>query len=198
MSKLVVILVMFFILFCSCSAYNEENKIKNWIGREMVIPLTEPDFEIRNTDFFSIVNSIDSNNLKLLVAINGECGTCIHKLKAIEDFVNIVYANYKDISLYVYISSPTTKFYNFELLNESIIKFQYPVIYDRENDFLSQNRLPSNEYYHILLCDKDNKVIMIGDFTQDENLKNKYMEEMALRANPVLYDSPIIQFLKKQ
>ena len=92
----------------------------------------------------------------------------------------------------VYVNSLTTDFYNFEILNEYEIKFKYPLLYDYNNKYLNKNEFPINESFHILLCDKDDKILLIGDFTCNDKLKDLYLNKIRAHANPLIFDYPII------
>ena len=192
MNNMLTMMVIVSFLIVSCNINDKKNSLTNidkWVGKEITIPSDSLNIKIKNvatlnTDIFK------PDNIKFIVSINGECGTCIYKLKAVETFANEVFSLYSNISLLVYINSKTTDFSNFEIFNNSEINFQYPLLYDYENRYLTENQIPSNEFYHILLCDSNNKILMIGDFTENTDLKELYIKQINSHANPLIFDYP--------
>jgi hypothetical protein len=75
-------------------------------------------------------------------------------------------------------------------MNDNGIKFKYPLLYDYENRYLRENKFPSNDFYYILLCDKDDKVLMIGDFTKNLDLGDLYLKQIETHASPLIFDYP--------
>lgn len=194
-SPYVVVTAIFFFIFNSCNIKNEKinyTSVNKWIGKKIIIPSDTLSIKLKNTTTYKYSDFFNPDNIKLVVSVNGECGACINKLRAVEEFADEIFLSYDNISLLVYVNSMTTDFVNFEILNDVEINFKYPVVYDYDNKYLKENNFSSNEFYHILLCDKHDKVLMIGDFTKDETLRALYLKEIKLHGNPVIYDYPII------
>jgi len=187
-----IVIAFFYINSCSTKTHTHNTPIDEFKGKEIILPSDSSTIKIISTNTYSYSSFFEQNNVKLVVSLNGECGTCISKLNAVEAFFEEIYLYY-DISLLVYVNSKTTDFHNFEILNNSEINFKYPLLYDYENSFLKENKFLSNEFNHILLCDKNNKILMIGDFASNKNLREQYVKEIQKHADPLIYDYPIIR-----
>ena len=199
-SRIVIIAIL---LFSSVSCFNITTEksnntfVKKWIGRKLIIPSDTLSIKIINSTIFDYSIFSKSDNIKLIVSINGEFETCVYKLKTVEAFVDQLLSSYENISLLVYVNSMTTDFYNFKIKNDNEIKFKYPLLYDNENKYLKENKFSSNDFYSILLCDKDDKILMIGDFTKNKALKDLYLNQIELHASPLIYDYPITPIITK-
>lgn len=201
-SRIVIIAIL---LFSSFSCFNSNNTseknnntfVKKWIGKKIIIPSDTLSIKIINSSIFDYSNFFKSDNIKLIVSINGESVTCEYKLKTVEAFADQLLSSYENISLLVYVNSMTTDFFDFKIKNDNEIKFKYPLLYDNENKYLKKNKFSSNDLYSILLCDKDDKILMIGDFTKNKALKDLYLNQIKSHASPLIYDSPITPVITK-
>lgn len=176
---------------CTTKKNTHNTSVDELKGKEIMIPSDSNTVKIVGTNTYGYSDFFGKNNVKLVVSVNGECGTCVQKLKAVEAFYEEISASY-DISLLVYVNSKTTDFYNFEMLNNREINFKYPVLYDYENRYLKENQFLTDEFHHILLCDKNNKILTIGNFTSNKNLIEQYVKEIQEHADPLIYDYPIV------
>ncbi|NQU81477.1 MAG: hypothetical protein HQ543_08150 [Bacteroidetes bacterium] len=185
--KIIVICVIF---LQNCS--NRQDNYTKWLGKELIVPSDTNKIKVKdiNTKHNFLHNN---NNLKLIVTINGECGSCVEKLKEIQEFMKKIEVSYSNISLLLFVHSPISNFYNFEEIYAHEIDFQYPIIYDFENLFVTKNKLPPNQQYSMFLCNNENKVLVYGDFTKNESLKQLYLKEINKNAIPYMIDSPIIK-----
>jgi len=191
------IVILAILLFSSVSGFNITSEksnntvVKKWIGKKIIIPSDTLSIKIINSTIFDYSIFFKSDNIKLIVSINGESETCVYKLKTVEAFADQLLSSYENISLLVYVNSMTTDFYNFKIKNDNEIKFKYPLLYDNENKYLKENKFSSNDFYSILLCDKDDKILMIGDFTTNKALKDLYLNQIESHASHLIYDYPI-------
>jgi hypothetical protein len=132
-SPYVVVTAIFFSIFNSCNIKNEKinyTSVNKWIGKKIIIPSDTLSIKLKNTTTYNYSDFFNPDNIKLVVSVNGECGACINKLRAVEEFADEIFLSYDNISLLVYVNSMTTDFVNFEILNDVEINFKYPVVYD--------------------------------------------------------------------
>jgi len=175
---------------CKNSNYKENyDLIEKWIGKKVIIPSDSLKIKVINDKLFGHTTLFRPDKMKLIVAINGECGSCVYKLKEIENFADKILYSF-DISLLIYINSESTNFKYFETLNEAEIRFKYPLLYDLENMYLKKNNFPSNDFYHMVLCNKDNEILLIGDFSKSEELEEIYFKKIKEHAKPLIFDYP--------
>lgn len=117
-------------------------------------------------------STIDSNgDFKLVTRINGDCYSCLLQLKNWSAFVNDVSKECK-VSFYIYVYISDTLVYN--ELNEQEIHFNYPIIFDQNDQFRKLNSLNKNEIFHTMLLDHSNKEIIIGNPIINPKLSELY------------------------
>ncbi len=59
------------------------------------------------------------------------------------------------------------------------LRFRHTVFYDVDGSFKRLNsQLPEGEHFHTFLLNKENKVVLIGNPTHNEKLKNLYLAEI--------------------
>ncbi len=196
MNKVIIIFAILGSIFHSCPSSQKSTYMGEWFGKKIIIPSDTSILKLKNEDSFD--NFFHPNNLKLIISVNGECGSCIDKLKAVENFAEYVLSLYSNISLLVFVNSKTTSFNNFELMNQREIRFKYPIIYDLNNSYLKINKIPSNDFYKMLLCDENDEIIMIGDFTAKNEVKEMYLKILRIHAKPLIIDSPIAHPIRKE
>ena len=63
-------------------------------------------------------------------------------------------------------------------INKKEIHFEYPVIFDTNNEFQKSNNLAQNNIFHTMLLNKSNKVILIGNPINNTKLKELYIEQV--------------------
>ena len=82
-------------------------------------------------------------------------------------------------------------------MNSHIINFNYPIIYDPENLFVIRNKTIPIQLFSMFLCNAENKILVYGDFTKNDKLKQLYLKEIDKNAIPNMIDSPIKQQIIK-
>lgn len=60
---------------------------------------------------------------------------------------------------------------------------EYPVIYDTNNAFIQENKLPASSQFHTFLLDKDNKIILIGSPVGNKKIWELYKEKIRKHLN---------------
>lgn len=154
MSNIVTKFIIFSVLmFAGCeSNFHKKNEeiVKKWIGKEIILP------ELCD----NAIQNAFSDGLKIVSRINGNCYSCLIKLKKWKTFMENIPSKER-ISFYFYlVISDSTVYTN---LNNEEIHFDHPVIYDEYNSFHKLNKLNSNSIFHVMLLDSSNRVLLIGD-----------------------------------
>ncbi|MEI8204446.1 MAG: hypothetical protein WCH34_15600 [Bacteroidota bacterium] len=137
--------------------------INNWNGRQILLPELKSNY-----------GTIDSNDVfKLVTRINGDCYPCLLQLKNWYAFVKDVEKEGK-VSFYIYVYISDTLLYN--EINRKEIHFNYPVIFDQNDQFRKLNKLHKNEIFHTMLLDHSNKEIIIGTPIINPKLRELYIQ----------------------
>lgn len=164
----VILMVVTIVIVSSCvDSEKVESKllINEWSGKHIVLPHLSNRFSYNEKS-------------KIVTRINGNCSQCIFKLKLWSDFLDEVESKACncDIQYYFYISGADTS--AFHAINESIIHFNYPVIFDTRNTFLRENNFPKNSLFHTFLLDSTNRVILVGTPIMNSELQKLYINEI--------------------
>jgi hypothetical protein len=165
MSKNAIISIMCIFLSiygCERNSHKENEKIiKEWIGKEIILPEL---YDNGNQNGFS-------DGLKIVAKINGNCYSCLINLRKWKPFMeNIPHKEKMSFYFYLVISDSTV----YKNLNKEEIHFDHPIIYDEYNKFQKENKLNSNSIFHVMLLDSNNRVLLIGDPTNNKNMEYLY------------------------
>ena len=165
--KCILLLLLFQIIFsCKNSQDSEyENIVNEWIGKEILLPKISEGNKLYNPD----------SNLKIVTRINGNCYSCLSRLKNWKPFVEEVNNKY-NIPVFIYMVISDSSIYT--EINKKEIHFEYPVIFDTNNEFQKSNNLAQNNIFHTMLLNKSNKVILIGNPINNTKLKELYIEQV--------------------
>ena len=169
MKKSIGFLGLLILTFC-CSVKSEkteyESIIDEWIGKKIILP--------RLSDSFKY-----NEKAKMVTKINGNCFQCVYRLKFWSSFISKVEETCENcnIQYYFYISGTDTS--AFKTINDSLIQFSYPVIFDQNNSFYKLNKLLENSLYHTMLLDSLDKVLLIGTPIMNKKLQALYIDEIA-------------------
>lgn len=153
---------------CSESIKTRDADVVNyWNGKQVILP-----------EFKSNYGTIASNgSLKIVSRINGDCYSCLEQLKNWSAFVNDVLKE-REVSFYIYVYISDTLVYN--ELNRKEIHFNYPVIFDQNDQFKKLNNLNINEIFHTMLLDHSNKEIIIGNPIINTKLRELYIQTIKI------------------
>jgi hypothetical protein len=152
MNKFIGCLGLLVLTFC-CSIKPEkveyESIIEEWIGKKIVLPRLSRQFKY-------------DGKVKVVTKINGNCFQCISRLELWSRFIDKIEKHCENcnVQYYFYISGADTS--AFKKMNDSIIQFNYPVIFDQNNTFYKLNKLHEHSLFHTMLLDSLDKVLLIG------------------------------------
>lgn len=168
MNKSIGFLGILLLTYC-CSVKSEkteyESIIEEWIGKKIVLPRLSNQFKY-------------DEKVKVVTKINGNCFQCISRLELWSRFIDEIEKNCENcnVQYYLYISGADTS--AFKTMNDSIIQFNYPVIFDQNNTFYKLNKLHENSLYHTMLLDSLDKVLLIGTPIMNKKLQALYIDEI--------------------
>ena len=122
-------------------------------------------------------SSLLKRPLKLVIYISQEgCGDC--KLRAlIPIYMFILENNHLNHFGVIIILNPADEESAF--ISLKYMRFRHTVFFDLDGSFERLNpHLPKNGQFHTFLLNKDNKVVLIGNPLQNEQMKKLYLTEM--------------------
>ncbi len=163
------------LILYSCTE-SEKDKItrlvKEWEGKEIVFPADliytklgkdTVDYQMPINDF-TILHYIDSVG----------CTSCKLHLTQWKEMMTQL-SSICDLSIdFQFIFHPKNERELFYLLRRN--HFDYPVCIDKKNRFKTLNSLPEEEAFHTFLLNKQNKVIAIGDPTQNSKIEELFLQ----------------------
>ena len=167
---------------CACTgAGNHKKKLADELRmfRETAI-LFPNDLLAKRYDGQTPDSSLWDCPLKMVVYVNREgCESCkLMSLLPVYQFA-LEHKRFKKFGM-ILILSPS----HIESAEEFLapFRFHYTIFYDLDDSFERLNpHLPKNERFHTFLLDENNKVILIGNPTQNLKLKKLYIKELNKR-----------------
>lgn len=180
-TKSLYILFLSLSLF-SCNNYSKKQDmieiVKDWSGKEIKFPSS---FDI------STYLKSDNNDLpdyKILVYIDSVgCSSCKLQLPEWKKFITQLDSiTDKDIQ-FIFILHP--KEIREVKIQAKLNKFNYPLYFDKNNDFDKLNKFPTDISLQTFLLDKNNKVILLGNPIQNPKMKELYINKILNKKNEI-------------
>ncbi len=168
--KLVVFLLPIYFLISCAEKKNNEDLVKSWIGKEMVLPT----FKSMERKTSSDVNPI-LKKVKIVTFIDGSCSICIKSLK--EWQLIMKEEQFKELG-YIFIISSYDHMVTFKKLNSNFIKLEYPYYYDAGDRLFLKNKIPDEQLFQTFLLDENNKVVLMGNPNTHEKIYSLYINEI--------------------
>lgn len=152
-----IVFTCFLLISCQISQKKRVEKIiQEWQGKEIIIP-TDITFKTLIKD--TLCSDIWNKPYKVFTYIDSiGCTSC--KMGLLEWKAKILLCHQQKIDLDFIFAVHSSNFNRFEA-DVLINNFDFPIIYDYNNDFEKLNHFPPVPYRTFLL-DKDNKVLLIG------------------------------------
>lgn len=164
--------LLFLVVLSSCvsETHKHQQVYDALIGKQICIPknlptqILEDSIEYDELADFSIVTLVTSEG----------CTPCSMKLKAWNDFLNIVMSNVDvDVRFLMIIESdPTPDIIH----NLKINNFLHPVSFDSKYSFSTKNPIPKEAIYHTFLLDSENKIIAIGNPASNPKIADLFIQ----------------------
>lgn len=165
--KYILLLLFQTLIFCKGPMVSENSRtVHEWMGEEIFFP-----DKVSGDPRDKPIN----DNLKIVTRINGNCYPCLSQLKYWTKLIDEITSKFS-VSFYIFIVANDYEIFN--LINEKEMHFDYPVVYDHNDEFSKINRLPQNDIFHTMLLTRDNKIILIGNPIHNNVLKDLYIKEI--------------------
>lgn len=166
-----IILLMILVLAASCSDKLEKERkvLASLLGKEITLPGSldyriqdiHIDYPMNHADF-KIVTYIDSNG----------CTACRMKLQEWDRYINSVMSlDDVDVAFLMILNTKKPDEISHVLAQ---YQFNHPVAVDSDNLFFTANTLLSENAYHTLLLDADNKVVAVGNPVMNPKVREVY------------------------
>lgn len=181
MNRIIYLLFIVELLFCSACTHKNERKKKLEAElrqfKENVIILPD-NMLAKNCDKSMLPDTtLLRRSLKMVVYINRYgCTDC--KLRALLPIYMFSreYKNLKNFGVIIILNTP-----NIEATEQILaeMRFRQTVFYDLDSSFERHNpHLPKNEQFHTFLLDEKNKVILVGNPVYNVAIKDLYLQQL--------------------
>ena len=174
----IILSVLFFFLCFACESKKKRKEIvkvlNEWTGKEVLIP---DNVTFKSFAKDTVYNSVFEKEYKILLYIDTigciSCNTKLHLWKNIIEEFNVT-APDKVGFIFVF---------EFKKLSDAIFllrdeDFNYPVIIDFERKFNKLNNFPVQREFHCFLLDKNNKVVLVGNPSENTEILNLYRQQI--------------------
>ena len=162
-------LAIIFFVACQPNQHRQElqNAINQWKEKKIIIPQLS---SIKWNEYDSC-NLYSLYDYKIVYYIDGDCHDCVINLPRIDSVYQTIRTQNSVILVYVHSFDYTPLENEF---NRSKSPLQIPLIYDKENQFYTENKLPLDPLFHCFLVDKDNRVVVAGSFLANQQMTELY------------------------
>ncbi len=170
-SFIAFIVCISFIFCCSCQN-KEERIVREWWGKTIKFPTSRP-FTTVNKDTIDMIAETN-NQKKILVYVDSlNCTECQLNFGRWKDFlIDVNKLRDNKIKVLFYITTDRVKSIRKILTEED---FQYPVCMDKNDSINILNSFPKNPRFRTFLLDEGNKIILIGNPTTSQSIKQLYL-----------------------
>lgn len=156
---------------CDTSRKEQNEVVKEWIGKEIVFPenmvysIGGDTVDPRNLSAdFTVVTYIDSSGCTPCRMRLREWDETINRLNSLSDF---------DVRLVMVVNSSLREDVDSGIENR---KFLHPMAEDAEGVFDKANNLPSKESYRTFLLNSDNEVVILGNPVTNPKIEDVYIK----------------------
>lgn len=166
-----------------CNACTEKNAHKKKLEADLRLfrekAVTIPDNMLAKhfNEQMQADTSLLQRPVKMVVYVNQKgCEDC--RLRALLPVYMFMLENkhLDNFGVIIILNTPNIEGANYTLTD---LRFRHTVFYDLDGSFERLNpHLPENEQLHTFLLNGENKVILVGNPTHNEELKNLYFAEM--------------------
>jgi len=179
MKYLISLLLIFIIGLNSCGSKspkndNNKNELLKWYGKEILLP---KEMEIRSNLKVIKCPDLFSEKYKIIVYVDSNgCVPCRLVLFEWRELIKETKRLKIDVAFLFYISLNNYQIFEQEVLKN---KFEYPVIYDRDDRINQLNHFPKNQQFHFFLLNSKNKVLLVGNPIGNLKLKQLYLQQIS-------------------
>lgn len=168
-------LFVLFVVLCSCQNTRKDEitlLIKEWEGKEIIFP-SNLEFTIQG---MSNVKPLDENSdYKIVTYVDSMgCTSCKLRLLLWKKLISEIDSLSQSSVSFYFFFYPKKRTELYSILRRD--DFNYPVCIDDKDTFNKLNHIPKNDQFQTFLLDKKNKVIAIGNPTNNLKLKDLYIK----------------------
>lgn len=156
-----LITIFLFLVIYSCRN-NDKGELE---GKYLITPDNLYIYDKYNTK-----KDIFTTDTKIIIFINGNCGSCIHSLLKLDTLIKS-YDQISDIAFNIYIDTHNIDVFD-KLMGEKI-KLKYPLIIDIYRKFMKENKLEKIPYNSFILV-HENYCVYEGDILNDLKAKSEF------------------------
>ena len=166
-----IIIIIILLFSCNTREKKINDIVKTWSGKEITLP---PYLDTDSTNQDSTWFLLTRKNFKILMVVDSnECTECRLKLFNWKLFIQEMDSIHSNVS-FLFIIYPQN--HNFITALKEKNKFQYPIFYDYKRQTMKMNEFPQDPLFKTFLLDKDNKVLIIGDPSNNPSLWELYKQ----------------------
>ena len=181
--KKVIKIGAIFLLFlgmmsCNKAKRETEKRVTKFIGDTLTLPEKS---NVLYKDSLFQENCLFNQDLKLKITtlLWGDCKSCIAKLEKWDTLFNLTQSK-QDIGILFYLYTSDFSLFRKRIYNHNVQ--QYPLILDKEFEYIDNNGLPfKKKVYQTFLLDSNNRVILVGNPIYNKKLMKLYKQEINKR-----------------
>lgn len=147
--------------------------MKDKKGELILIPDSISVKELNKDSTYSPLSSmefVNSKSLRIVTSINGDCHACVNHLIEWKSLINKFSESKVRFLFFIYADN----YARFEIMNMHEINFEYPVVYDYNNDFAVNNKIPDDYLLNTMLVDSHGKILVIGNPLKSQEILKLY------------------------
>lgn len=126
---------------------------------------------------YSSKEFINSKSFKIVTSINGDCHACVNQLTEWKSVISKFSDSNVRFLFFIYADN----YARFELMNMHEINFEYPVVYDYNNDFTTNNKIPDDYLLNTMLIDSHDKILVIGNPLKSQEILKLYEDVITIK-----------------
>jgi hypothetical protein len=173
-----IILLFLGMMSCNKAKRETEKRVTKFMGDTITLPEKS---NVLYKDSLYQKNFPFNQDLKLKITtlLWGDCKSCIAKLKKWDTLFNLIQSK-QDIEILFYLYTSDFSHFKKRIYNHNI--HQYPLILDKEFEYIDNNGLPfKKKVYQTFLLDSNNRVILVGNPIYNKKLIKLYKKEINKR-----------------
>ncbi|QTD39211.1 hypothetical protein JL193_08235 [Polaribacter batillariae] len=151
--------------------------VNNTLNKELIIPDSLFEYNPFPKQIIDS-NRVNNSQYKIYTHINASCGACINKIN-IWNKLSREFKRYNTQFFLVLESDDDFELFKYYCQTNEIEKYIYPFFLDKKKDFIRLNPfMVKSDDFKTVLTDKNNKILVMGDPTRSNEMKDIYIKEI--------------------
>ena len=166
------------IISCNQAKRETEKRVSQFVGDTLTLPEKS---NVLYKDSLYQENFPFNKDLKLKIStlLWGDCKSCVAELEKWDTLFNLTQSK-QDIGILFYLYTSDFSLFRKRIYNHNVQ--QYPLILDKEFEYIDNNGLPfKKKVYQTFLLDSNNRVILVGNPIYNKKLMKLYKQEINKR-----------------